>query len=569
MAATMGEVMHTVCPSANTGSDAKYSWVIAVVICVAANTTSNLGLNFQKMAHERRKRKPLEKVKYRSIWMLGFVGIVAGAIGDFAALGFGAQSIVAPLGSTTLVANVFFAPMMLGEEISRSDLIATMAIVAGCVVSVAFASHKDCLLTVDQLFDLYTTERFAYYASLIVSTVMLFLVAIRHMEIVELENPYLYRKKYMKLHRFSYASLSGIVGAQSVLFAKTTVELFMDWLDSGRFFLGYFPTYLVLLAMGMSVTLQIYWLNCGLARWDALYNVPVFQSFWILVSVMGGGVFYGEFAGFTTEQTILFPLGVLIAVCGVVWLSQRDADEVKRRESIDVTGDGHLVRTTARSFGGIDESEEEDDDIDSGAVDLLSSVDRHTDDGGDVEGVRSPRGGRFGSLEVTSPIGVPPPTEAPGSIRRRTRRGYSETRGRDHHKAHNRLAFLSMDPLSMAFHSGSMYTPGAYSRDEEETDHPMLSAADAVLSVPRRIARRSSLPDSLSGLFRGARSGSSGSNLPSVSTPDSEDRDRANSATAFAAAARSEGGAGAGTGAVAGGTFDRADLGRDRSTTFS
>ncbi len=47
---------------------------------------------------------------------------------------------------------------------------------------------------------------------------------------------------------------------------------------------------------------QIYWLNCGLARWDALNNVPVFQSFWILVSVVGGGVFYSEFSSFTVLQ---------------------------------------------------------------------------------------------------------------------------------------------------------------------------------------------------------------------------------------------------------------------------
>lgn len=48
-----------------------------------------------------------------------------------AALGFGAQSIVGPLGSVTLVSNTVIAPAFLGERITMRDIVATFLITAG------------------------------------------------------------------------------------------------------------------------------------------------------------------------------------------------------------------------------------------------------------------------------------------------------------------------------------------------------------------------------------------------------------------------------------------------------
>lgn len=316
------------CQTTTKTKAAAYSWVIAVAFCVGGAIISNLGVNLQKMAHTR---KQSGRGSYRALWLIGFVGITGGAIGDFAALGFGAESVVAPLGSMTLVANVVLAPLLLKEVISKSDLVNTFLIVAGCVLAVAFASHKDCLYTLDALFALYRTAAFGIYASTITVIILVWLVVIRWMERrlrVYGEGHRKYRSVF-KFHRFSYAAISGIVGSQSILFAKTSVELVMDSARGGTLFLLNPLSYLILLAMGSTVTLQIYWLNCGLARWEALYNVPVFQAFWILVSVVGGGVFYREFQGFTPLNWLMFPAGVLLTVVGVIMLSQRDTTKVQ------------------------------------------------------------------------------------------------------------------------------------------------------------------------------------------------------------------------------------------------
>ena len=95
-----------------------------------------------------------------------------------------------------------------------------------------------------------------------------------------------------------------------------------------------------------------------------LRSVPIFQSFWILVSVIGGGVFYSEFSNFGVVQWVMFPVvrawlrfvvavphcprhlwarvrmraqGIAMTVTGVFFLSQRkssqEPEEPSRRAS--------------------------------------------------------------------------------------------------------------------------------------------------------------------------------------------------------------------------------------------
>lgn len=79
------------------------------------------------------------------LWIFGLVLIIVGSGADFIALGFAAQSIIAPLGSLTLVSNVFFAPLMLKESFGMRDIISTFAIVMGSSIAVLFASHEDTI----------------------------------------------------------------------------------------------------------------------------------------------------------------------------------------------------------------------------------------------------------------------------------------------------------------------------------------------------------------------------------------------------------------------------------------
>ncbi len=296
----------------------------------ALNSSMESSLGEADGDHGDNDGKAFNESHFRSMWVLGFACIVVGSLFDFAALAFGAQSIVAPLGSTSLVANMIFAQQMLGESLTRKDLTATAVIFAGCVLSVTFASHDNDCYTIDTLLALYSKPRFGFYASAVLLALFLGIMAVRHMETVARTYGYNSEEyaQFYKYHRFSYTFLSGLAGAQSILFAKSLDELLVaSFKDGGRVFLTHFGSYLIAICMFTSVALQIFWLNCALAHWDALYVVPVFQAQWIVFNVIGGGVFYGEFNDFSFGQAVGFCVGITFTVLGVYVLSQRGSSD--------------------------------------------------------------------------------------------------------------------------------------------------------------------------------------------------------------------------------------------------
>lgn len=123
--------------------------------------------------------------------------------------------------------------------------------------------------------------------------------------------------------RFAYPAIAGTIGAQSVLFAKCTVELIINTgRHQGNAFV-HWETYLIMVCMFLTIFLQIKWLNDGLIRFDTSYIVPVFVSFWIVLSVMSGMIFFKEYTGMSWTQIWIFMLGVMFTVAGVILLSFR------------------------------------------------------------------------------------------------------------------------------------------------------------------------------------------------------------------------------------------------------
>lgn len=113
-------------------------------------------------------------------------------------------------------------------------------------------------------------------------------------------------------------------GAQSVLFAKCTALLLRSTIAGDGMMFVYWGTYFVLLGLGVTIFLQIRWLNSGLRMFSALMIVPIFQSFWILVSVISGIVFFGEYSDIfgSPVNGVFFPLGLLITIAGVYYLTR-------------------------------------------------------------------------------------------------------------------------------------------------------------------------------------------------------------------------------------------------------
>lgn len=88
------------------------SWATGALLSLFGSTAGNLGVNCQKYSLTLEGRKPLGQRRpfyKQKRYVLGLALIIFGSLGDFAALSMVAQSVIAPLGSFTLVANICFA----------------------------------------------------------------------------------------------------------------------------------------------------------------------------------------------------------------------------------------------------------------------------------------------------------------------------------------------------------------------------------------------------------------------------------------------------------------------------
>jgi len=247
---------------------------------------------------------------------------------------------------------------------------ATAIIIVGCATAVAAASHTNNVCDINTLFALYFTGRFAVYICLVASIILSTIMFIKRAENLERElgEDSLEYQRVFRMHRLSYAGVSGIFGAQSVLFARTVDLLFVGSTEHGGYFLLYPGTYMILFCLVSCIVLQLYWLNQGLARFESLYNVPVFTSTWIVGTALGGGVFYGEFSQFSWAQALLFPLGVGLCCTGVFFLAQGSEHDIQT-EGIDLDEDeenGH-----GRKNGVDDDNASVSTDGDTRRVDLL------------------------------------------------------------------------------------------------------------------------------------------------------------------------------------------------------
>ncbi|KAG0292454.1 NIPA-like protein 3 [Dissophora globulifera] len=121
----------------------------------------------------------------------------------------------------------------------------------------------------------------------------------------------------------SYAALGGMMASYTVLFAKSLINLLVTSIFDGdnQFTSGL--AWVILIVTVVTAVSQVYWINMGLKKYDALLQVPVFFTIWVLLDIVGGGIYYGEFSGFTAKKYVLFCLGVLVVFIGVALLAKR------------------------------------------------------------------------------------------------------------------------------------------------------------------------------------------------------------------------------------------------------
>lgn len=119
------------------------------ILAVISSIFCNIGTNIQKHSHVLEAERVKEggvpiSFWMRSYWWVGTSFLILGAFIDFAAYGFGNQSLVAALGgSTILICNVFIGYFWHHEKVYRSDITGCVLVLAGSCWFAATAQASD------------------------------------------------------------------------------------------------------------------------------------------------------------------------------------------------------------------------------------------------------------------------------------------------------------------------------------------------------------------------------------------------------------------------------------------
>ncbi|KAJ1913405.1 hypothetical protein IWQ60_009222 [Tieghemiomyces parasiticus] len=232
-------------------------------------------------------------------WWLGMILMVSGEVGNFMAYGFAPASVVAPLGTVTLITNVFLAPLVLKETVRARDAWGVVLAILGAMVVVSSSKSTEVTLTPDMLWEAISSFTAGlYYLVTAVSMVVLALVSPR------------WGPRFILID----ISLVALFGGYTVLATKAVSSL----LQLELILMFRYPiTYLLIAVLLYSAILQIKYLNRALQFFDSTQVIPTQFVLFTLSAIVGSAVIYRDFEDVSLRNVAAFVSGCLLTFTGV------------------------------------------------------------------------------------------------------------------------------------------------------------------------------------------------------------------------------------------------------------
>ncbi|KAL0070902.1 hypothetical protein AAF712_002123 [Marasmius tenuissimus] len=248
------------------------------------------------------------------LWWTGFLLMNVGEMGNFISYAWAPASIVAPLGTFALIANCFFAPLILGERFRKRDLFGIMIAIIGAVTVVLASNASSGRLSPDELVKAISQIPFLVYSCL-------YLVGIAVLATLS-EGPL--GQEWVLID----VGLCALFGGFTVLSTKAVSTLLtMQWSQVFTKIITY-PVILVLAVTGVG---QIRYLNRALMRFDSKIVIPIQFVFFNLSAIIGSAILYGDFRKANFHQVVTFLYGCGATFLGVFIISwtqeSKDGDE--------------------------------------------------------------------------------------------------------------------------------------------------------------------------------------------------------------------------------------------------
>ena len=256
-------------------------WV-GVLYALSGNLLNSVGIQLQRLTHMQNK----DNVPYLKLplWWLGLACMAAGEAGIVMAYGEAPASIVAVLGSVSVISNTLMSWLLLKEIINYVTVIGILYAVSGTAL-VIFDAPVSSFPT-DQVYDsIVSWKGLGLLLAIVITSAYI-------------ANPFelsiAISAKYARKSVICYCLVCSLIEGVSVASSKT-ISIAITQAASGNPFMFTdgsvcWLTYVLIVAEIISNILQVKYLNSALIHFNASVVVPVYYILFTLVSVVIGMV---------------------------------------------------------------------------------------------------------------------------------------------------------------------------------------------------------------------------------------------------------------------------------------
>eukprot|EP01083_Nonionella_stella_P236832 831375_1 len=306
--------------------------IIGVALALCGGIIQSFGFIAQKKGHNQinEANKDIPKMFQKSvltrwIWWVGIAVYTIGATMNSISLNFAAQSIVSPLGAINLVTIALLSYFILKEPLQCKDIIAIIVIVLGIIFVVLFGPATATDVTTNELRYYFQGVPYIVTVSLLIVITVIDFIAVVYVQqknVKAEDNEHITSGGYFLL--FSYVWIGCFFASNNTLFVKSAVSIIASSFTSQEALeanVTDYLSYIVLVVFLVCLFSMEYFRQKALSHFGTLYVIPAFAVSCIILTSVLGMVFFEEYESFTSLSAILYALGIVFTICGVLVLS--------------------------------------------------------------------------------------------------------------------------------------------------------------------------------------------------------------------------------------------------------
>lgn len=240
------------------------------------------------------------------IWWYGIIMLLVGEICNFMAYGFAPTSVVAPLGTLSIISGSISGFFYLGERVVARNIMGMALAICGATLVVLVGTSDESDLDQDALLKAVTRPKFLIYIAVKVLT--LFILSV--VDGVKTSSGVFYGEKSMIIR----VTITAIYSGFSALSTKAVSSILRSNLISA---FSYWIFYVLIIILIVCALLALYYTNKALSSFEATQVLPAEFASFTLSAVLGSAILYGDFDEASIIEILLFNIGCLIVFLGV------------------------------------------------------------------------------------------------------------------------------------------------------------------------------------------------------------------------------------------------------------